>query len=266
MKNPVGACIWSLPGDSFGEKMQLAKNCGLDGVQLELGTPESIDFLARPTNLNEALFWREKTGLSYASLGMLVFCEVAATDTNQHPILEALFLDAIRVASELEIPYLQIPNFFASELNSEEAIRNTAKLFRYACQKAESVGIDICTENVLTPPRLNELLALVDCPNFKVYFDTANPYAMAGLEAIELLEVSLPCLAQVHLKDHRDDKVPSFVGQGDVGFDKVYQTLRQSDYDGWYVFESPYVKLMQIHGMTAQEVLYADLRTTGYLQ
>lgn len=262
--NPIGACIWSLPGEQFEAQVLLAQACGLDGVQLDLYSGDGDRTLEDDSMIELALKLRESTGLSYPSLGLGVFCERAATDPEQHGFLRGTFDAAIKAAVKLDIPILQIPSFGASELRTDEDIAHTATLMRYACQQAASTGIQIGTENVLSADKLAVLVATVGMPNFKVYFDTANPQAMAGLDALDLLKASMPLLEQVHLKDERDDGVPALLGEGDTGFKQTLDYLTQIGYKGWYVLESPYVKVMAARGLSAKEVLTADLQCAGY--
>lgn len=262
--NPIGACIWSLPGEQFESQILLAQACGLDGVQLDLYSGDGELTLEDDSMIELALKLRDSTGLSYPSLGLGVFCERAATDPEQHEFLRGVFDAAIQVAVKLEIPILQIPSFGASELRTDEDIAQTAVLMRYACQQAESSGVLIGTENVLSAEKLAALVAAVDMPNFKIYFDTANPQAMAGLDALELLKASLPLLTQVHLKDEHSNGESVLLGEGDTGFRQTLDYLVQIGYKGWYVLESPYVKVMAARSLSEKEVLAADLQQAGY--
>ncbi|MGJ8640615.1 MAG: sugar phosphate isomerase/epimerase family protein [Opitutaceae bacterium] len=258
--NPIGACIWSLPGEGLEAQVKLAAACGLDGVQLDVYSGEGELTLTADSMIELALELRESTGLSYPALGLGVFCERSATDPADHSFLRQVLDDAIEVAVKLDIPLLQIPSFGASELRTAEHISETARLMRYACERAQVAGIQVGTENVLPADQLTTLIQAVDMPNFKVYFDTANPHAMAQLDAIELLEASLPYLAEVHLKDGRDDGEPALLGEGDTGFSATLEALVKVGYKGWYVLESPYCKVMASRGLSAQEVVQADIK------
>lgn len=263
--NPIGACIWSLPGAHFETQIQLAKACGLDGVQLDLYSGDGALTLSDQSVIELALRLRESTGLTYPSLGLGVFCERAAIDPKEHTFLRDTLNAAITAAVKLDIPLLQIPSFGASEIRTEEDIAQTAVLMRYACEQAVGTEIQVGTENVLSAEQLTALVQAVDMPNFKVYFDTANPHAMAGLDALELFDASLPLLAQVHLKDEREDGVPALLGEGDTGFSQILDHMTELGYEGWYVLESPYSKVMVSRGLSAEQVLAADLKAAGYV-
>lgn len=262
--NPIGACIWCLPGESFEAKLQLAKECGLDGVQLDIATGDDGMTLADESVLQRARSLRESTGLSYVSLGLGVFCDSAATDPVQHPLLRAVLDSAIEIAQKLQISILQIPSFGASELRTDLDIAHTAELMRYACEQTKGTAIQVCTENVLSPAKLTSLIEQVNATNFKVYYDTANPHDMARLDAVELLDASLPHLVQVHLKDAKDYGDAALLGEGDTGFQRTFEHLRGIGYQSWYVLESPYSQIMAARGITAQEAIHQDLRTAGY--
>lgn len=262
--NMIGACIWSLPGEDFEAKLQLAKECGLEGVQLDIATGDNGLTLADDSMVELARSLRESIGLSYVSLGLGIFCDSAATDPKQHPLLRELLDSAIEIAQKLEIPILQIPSFGASELRTDMDIVSTAELMRYTCEQTKGTRIQVCTENVLPPTKLVSFIEQVNAPNFKVYYDTANPHSMARLDAIKLLDASYPYLAQVHLKDTKDNGDSVLLGEGDTDFQQTLDHLGRIGYEGWYVLESPYSKVMATRGISVKEAIFQDLRTSGY--
>jgi len=262
--NRIGACVWSLPGQTVEEQLSLAQAGGLDGVQLDLYSGVGGQTLEDETMIGWMRDFAAQSGLQYPSLGVGVFCQHGATDRAQHPFLRDVLDAAIYAAAQLRIPLLQVPSFFASALNTQEDIANTIELMHYACEQAQKFNIQVGSENVLPPDKLEEFISAVNMPNFKIYFDTANPHAMAGLDAVELLDASVPYLAQVHLKDERDDGEPALLGEGDCQFQKTFAALKSMNYRGWYVLESPYTKVMEVDGMSAQEALFRDLSAAGY--
>lgn len=262
--NPIGACIWSLPEESLEAQFNLAKECGLNGLQLDINSGEGDRTLADPSMIERMQELSKASGLTFPALGIGIFCERAATDTAEHPFLKHVIESAVYASSKLSIPILQIPSFFASEIRTQVDIDTTAQLMRYACQKAADYGIQVGTENVLNVKDLARLIKAVDMPNFKVYFDTANPHAMAGLNTIESLEASFPQLVQVHLKDEHDDGRPALLGEGDTGFSQTLEALQRLEYEGWYILESPYSKVMASRNLSAHEVIKQDMNAAGY--
>ena len=195
---------------------------GLDGVELELGSSEDGFPLSQSQRLKTVMSLRDELGLVYPSIGVNAFCQHSATDPSGHPILREAIDRALDCAEALKVPLLQIPSFGASMIRDDTGLKQTVALFRFACEKAAGRSILIGSENVLRIDDLNRLVREVDAPNFRVYFDTANPHAMLGEHARPLLEAALPYLAEVHLKEARDDKEPALLGEGDTDFAGVF--------------------------------------------
>ncbi|WOO42507.1 sugar phosphate isomerase/epimerase family protein [Rubellicoccus peritrichatus] len=256
----IGICIWSIPGSSDREKIQLASTCGLDGVQLELGGYEEGFPLSKKERQQEAIALRDDLGILYPTLGLNVFCGHSATNQKDHDIIRRAIDCALETALALDIKLLQCPSFFASEIKDEAGLENTAKIFQYACRQAADTPVLVSSENILQPDALSELVKAVDAPNFRIYFDTANPYWMAGMPAIPLLDAALPWLAEVHLKESKDDGSAAFLGEGDSDFFATFNHLMKANYAGWLVLENGYGKLMSERSSSAEEVIRADLK------
>ncbi|CAA6679019.1 MULTISPECIES: sugar phosphate isomerase/epimerase [unclassified Lentimonas] len=259
--NKIGVCCWSLPQGTARERIELAARSGLSGVQLELGTEVEQYPLSNQSLRDEYRALRDALGMAYPSLGMNVFCEHAATRRESAELLRNAIDLGIDTALDLGIPLLQVPSFKASSIRNVAGLEQTIELFRYACEQAANTSLLIGSENVLNPVELEQLVEGVAAPNFRIYFDTANPAAMTGVSAVTMLDASLPHLVETHLKDSRADRTPVLLGEGESGFFEVAAHLAASDYAGWLVLENPYERLMAARGLSAEALLRKDVTT-----
>ncbi|MFW6065333.1 MAG: sugar phosphate isomerase/epimerase family protein [Planctomycetota bacterium] len=109
---------------------------------------------------------------------------------------------------------------------------------------AEQAGVTLGVESSLNADQLGYLLdSLTSSPNVKVYYDTANALARKLDPVTFIRDLGPDRIAQVHFKDVRvvSGQPPDFdipLGEGDVDFRAVVQSLRAVGYDGWIVIEA----------------------------
>ncbi len=259
-KNPkIGICLWSVPAKDNASRIRLAHQLGIHGFEIDLGNSEQGFPMAQESVQSVFKTWRDQLGLTYTTLGVNEFCSCSMSDPVLRQRAHEAVDKAIEVAAAMEIPLLQFPSFFASEIKDAAGFGATVDCLRYACEKAGEKDILIGSENALDLANQRLLLEMVDAPNFRIYFDTANPKCMKGLSGPELLEDAYPKVGEVHLKDECEDGRPALLGQGDTAFNQSMAILNSRDYDGWMHLENNYNKLPALLGISVEEAIEKDL-------
>lgn len=241
-----GICEWVLPSRLQGpSSARAAFDAGLDGVALELGHaresfPLADDYMIRLYQEEQARYGVEFPALACNMTDF--FPMTAPRGTPGREMVERAIRLSIKAAAGLNIPVVQIPSFLASAIRSEEDLRQSAECLQYACRLAVERGIIIGTENTLSAEWQMRELELVDCENFKVYFDTQNGHLQEGICLPETVRQLLPYIIQVHLKDGIGSEGSTLMGYGENDALKTVENLLAGGYKGWFIFENEYFK------------------------
>ena len=91
------------------------------------------------------------------------------------------------------------------------------------------------------PKLILDILSLFDSPWLRVTYDTGN-WLVAGYDATEALEMLMPYIVYVHLKDiiaNPSGFTPSHLGRGVIDVLGLIEQLKERGYTGFYVLEFP---------------------------
>ena len=81
-------------------------------------------------------------------------------------------------ALALDIPILQLPSFVKGFITDEAGFQSTVECLRFACEHAQGTDLIVGSENALSTEDQFRLLEGVGYDNFRLYFDTRNPFSM----------------------------------------------------------------------------------------
>ena len=137
------------------------------------------------------------------------------------------------------------PSFMDGEIQTEEDLIVTAEALRYACKEAQKHKITVTSENTLPKDRIRKLAELVNCPNFKVSYDTQNYWRVAKLDQVDILDF-LQKKAICYIRRYMSKTVwtpvlaQSLIGEGNANVLGSIQYLKNTGYEGWLHFENYY--------------------------
>ena len=145
-------------------------------------------------------------------------------------------INLLRQCSKLGITKYIMPFFNKSEINSKNFNEFILPLTVIA-DEAEKLGISVSLETILTGSELLNLLEITNHNNIKVVYDTGNRIAF-GHDLPKDIELLSGNINHIHIKDKniRNDNV--ILGTGLVNFHDVFQSLKNINYNGSYVFET----------------------------
>ncbi len=241
-----GICEWCLPAKMQGPAAcKVVKDMGFDGISLELGHAAELFPLANDYTIESYREEKERWQIEFPALACNMtdfFSMTAPRGTPGRYLVEYAIRLSVDTAHKLEIPIVQIPNFLASMINTEEDLRQASQCLQYACDLAADVGIIIGTENCLSVEWQMRELELVDRDNFKVYFDTQNYHFQRGIYEPDIIEPLYPYIIEVHLKDGIGACGNTKIGFGENDVLNSIKRLIEKDYSGWMIFENEYFK------------------------
>ncbi len=239
--NLLGICAWFVPGADHRAKMQFVKDCGLDGIELDFNHANGVYGLTQLATQQSLLAMREEFSLAFPAMAVNSLCEFGMSNPKDKSRAQQDIAAAIEVAQVLSIPIVQLPSFFAGDIETDAQFTQSVENMQFACDCAASAGITIGSENALSGERQLALVTQVARDNFKIYFDARNSMWMKGLASPPILSSVLAHICEVHLKDgiaQQEASVP--LGEGDAGIAEVITMLREAAYNKWILLENNY--------------------------
>lgn len=243
MSIKIGICHWSLPIEG-PYALKLVSELGLQGIQLDIG-PYDRGFPLSYKEVQEAyLEMSEKYNVKITSLAVRELDNYGLTRENgtaeKDIALEAV-MTAIDIAKEMDISNVMIPSFEDGDIKTEQDFQNVIEVLRKACDKTLNSNITITTENLLSIEENKRLFSIINRPNLKLYFDTQNYYLRRQYNPAEMINELFPFIEEVHAKDGKNGFMSAnLLGEGDSGFYKSMEALKDNDYKGWILLENYY--------------------------
>lgn len=262
----LGITQWGMPGEGL-YAIRIAKEAGLDGIQIELGSYENGYPMAQKCVRDKYLEDAIKHGIEFPSLvlnDLGVYGFVHGKNTDKGKIAYEMMNIGINVAAEMKIDTVMIPNFFDNFIIEEDHYKNAADALVFCCDLAARHGIVIASETVLSPENHFRLLDMVDRKNIGIFFDSMNYKFFSKFDQMEVLQKAWSRIVpQLHVKDGVKDLSGSLLGEGEMDFIKQAEFIAKSDYSGWIILENYYSHLPLRKSSTADQLtlLKQDIAT-----
>lgn len=228
----LGMCDWSI-GRNDPSVFDVAREIGLDGVEVSIGYPKDNLQLRRPEVQKTYMEAARRTGLSIPSTAMGVLNEVPLMSEPRAALWVA---DGIEATARLGAKSMLLAFFGKGELkeDAKEDLRRVTEALIELAPRAEKAGVILGFESYLSARTLIGILDQVKSPALQVYYDIYNNAHVKHdpLEEMRLLGRNRIC--QIHFKDY-----PMLEkGSGKVDWPAAVRVLREIKYDGWIVLET----------------------------
>ena len=227
----IGACDWSLGKQCDPTAFDMAKEIGLDGVQISMGTVANGMHLRRP---EVQMAYREAakcTGREIASL--------AIGEMNNVPLKRdaraALWLDeSLDICNALGLPVTMPACFREGNLDMSKTVEidHLVGVLKDVAPKAEKQRVAIGMENYLSAEDNMRIIERVGSPAVKVYYDVGNS-TDKGRDILREIRTLGKLICELHAKDDGH-----MLGQGRIDFRQVRRALDDTGYSGWIQLET----------------------------
>lgn len=226
----IGACDWSIGMRGKTEALALARELGLDGVQVSMGNVDSDLHLRRP-DVQRA--YREAASASGVRVGGIALDVLNQVPYKSDPRTEQWVSDSIDVARALDVRVVLLAFFERGDLRDDpegqaEVIRRLTRVAR----KAEERGVILGVESWLSAADHLRILEAVGSPNVQVFYDVANSTQMGYNIAAEIRRLGRARICEFHAKENG-----FLLGQGRIDFAAVRKALDDIGYSGWIQIE-----------------------------
>jgi len=225
----IGACDWSLGKMGDPAAFELAKQIGLDGVQVSLGTAAN-DMQLRKRDVQA----RYKQAAKNASLKIasLAIGELNSIPYKSDPRTIQWVSDAIDVCRALGLRVILLAFFGNDDLRDDKAgVDEVVRRLKAVAPKAETAGVALGIESWLSAEQHLEILERVGSKAVQVYYDVCNSNDR-GYDIYKEIRQLGKRICEFHAKENG-----SLLGQGKVDFHKVRAALDDIGYSGWIEIE-----------------------------
>ena len=227
----IGICDWDVQATGRLSSFAVAKELGFDGVQVSY-RPDGTDSLADKANRSKFIKAAKGSGVGIASLCIgLMNEQPLATKPETTGWVE----DCIDAMVEMKVDQTLIPFFGNADMNERKEHQPiVVEKFKHLAPIAEKKKKILAIESYLSAEDHLRLIDSIGSGAVKVYYDVRNSrnknYDI--FREIELLGKN-KLISQIHFKEDR-----SRLGEGDINFARVCETLEKIGYKGWIIVES----------------------------
>jgi L-ribulose-5-phosphate 3-epimerase len=226
----IGACDWSIGMRGKTGAMALARQLGLDGAQVSMGSVESDLHLRQPDVQRSYREAAEANGVRVAGIALDVLNQVPY---KSDPRTEQWVSDSIDVARALDVRVVLLAFFERGDLRNDadgqaEVIRRLARVGRKAEERRVILGI----ESWLSAREHLRIIGAVGSPNVQVYYDVANATQMGYDISAEIRQLGRERICEFHAKENG-----FLLGQGRIDFPAVRKAMDDIGYSGWIQIE-----------------------------
>jgi L-ribulose-5-phosphate 3-epimerase len=225
----IGAPDWSLK--RFDTTcFDLAKQIGLDGVQLDLGNPENGLHLRHAEVQQSYLEASRKSGVAIGGLALGALNE---TPLKSEPRAAIWVHDSIEAARALRVKVILVAQFWHGDvLGDAQGIDRTVAVLQELAPRAERAGVILGLENYLGAAENLAILDRVNSPAVQVYYDVGNS-TDKGYDIYSEIRQLKGRICEFHAKDGN-----FMLGEGRVDFKKVRAAIDDIGYRGWIQIEA----------------------------
>jgi L-ribulose-5-phosphate 3-epimerase len=226
----IGACDWSIGKMCNPAAFEVAKQIGLDGVQVSLGT-EANDMHLRKPEMQQA--YRDAAKAAGLEIGSLAIGELNGVPYKSDPRTVEWVSDAIDVCRALGVRVVLLAFFNKGELKGDKpGTDEVVNRLKAVAPKAENAGVVLGIESWLSAEEHLDILDRVGSTAVQVYYDVCNSTDKGYDIFKEIRQLGRERICEFHVKENG-----ALLGQGKVDFKKVRAALDDIGYRGWIQIE-----------------------------
>ena len=230
----VAACDWMLLKRQKLGAFALAKACGLDGVEVDLGglgtRPDFDNKLLDPAVRKQFLDASQETGVAICSLAMSAFYGQSFAD---HPNADHFVDEWAGTMRAMGVRVGFLPFGVKGNVRDDPAARaRFVAVLKRAAPRIEAAGVVLGIETNLDAEGQLRFLDAVGSPAVQVYYNLGDALENGYDPGKEIRRLGKDRLCQVHCKEGSVR-----LGEGAIDFEGVVRAIRQTGYDGWLTVE-----------------------------
>jgi sugar phosphate isomerase/epimerase len=225
----IGACDWSIGKMDNPAAFELARQIGLDGVQVSMGTEANNMHLRRPEIQKEFREAAKASGLEVASLAI---GELNNIPYKSDPRTIEWVRDCIDVCTGLGVRVVLLAFFGNDDLRDDKpGVDEVVRRLKAVAPKAEKARVWLGIESWLNADQHLEIIQRVGSSAVRVYYDVCNSNDR-GYDVYKEIRQLGKLICEFHAKENG-----ALLGQGKIDFKKVRAAMDDIEYTGWIQIE-----------------------------
>ena len=228
----IGACDWSLGKNSDPAAFEIAKQIGLTGIMVDLGSKKNNLHLREKSVQQKYLDVSRQTGIKISSIAIGALNN---TPYKSDPDTEQWVWDSVDVAKALGVSVVLLAFFDKNDLRNDPAgKKEVISRLKKVAPHAEKFNIVLGIESYLSADEHREIIDQVGSKNIKVYYDFRNT-ADAGFDTVkEFKKLGKEMICELHMKENG-----FLLGKGTLDWTAIGNAVYETGYygDGWMQIE-----------------------------
>lgn len=231
----VGGPDWSLRLEGKIEAFAIAKEAGLDGVQVSLGKNDEkkgTDTLPM-ADAEKQKAWVEESKRTGMPIGGTCLEILHRDNLKEHPKGPQWVEQSIAATVGLGCRVILLPFFGKQQIKERTEQKATADRLKVLGPIAEKAGVILGLEDTISAEDNAWILDQVQSPAVKVYYDVGNSFYQKYDVYKEIEWLGKDRICQLHLKDGAN-----FMGKGPIDFPRFIEAVLKTGFEGWAMLET----------------------------
>lgn len=225
----IGACDWSIGKMATPEALTTAKEIGLDGVQVSLGTAANNMALREKKTQEDYHNAAKRTGVKVASLAI---GELNNFPYKSDPRTVEWVKGSIPACAAMGAKVVLLAFFGNGDLRDDKAGKaEVIRRLKEVAPTAEKAGVTLGIESWLSAEEHVEIMDAVGSSALRVYYDVCNSNDR-GYDIYKEIRFLGDRICEFHAKENG-----ALLGKGKVDYIKVRQAIDDIGYRGWVQIE-----------------------------
>jgi len=241
MKFPISACDWSLGERNKLSGLDVAKNAGLDGLEVSPGDAADVLPLADPALQKQYKDKARELGLTISSTAMGLLNQYPLASDPRGPAWLEQIIDAT-AALDTAAKVILLAFFGKGDLIKKSLLGNrelktsdvdvVVERLKDAAPRAEKAGVILGLENTLSAEQNWAIIERVKSDAVQVYYDIRNS-TDNGYDVPAEIRLLGDRICQFHFKDGG-----AYLGEGKVAMEPVAEAIHAINYTRWICLET----------------------------
>jgi L-ribulose-5-phosphate 3-epimerase len=213
--------------------VKLAKEFGLEGVQVTLGQPSKEHPEMPLENAALQASWRDAAAESEIPLDATYIDVLHVSCLKNDKRSREWVARGIDVTANLKAPILMTVFFGKCSVLNPQERDYIADAFKELAREAESRQVILGFENLLNAADNLAVFDRVASPAFKIYYDVGNSTNTVGVDAAkEIRTLGRERICQFHFKDK------GYLGEGKVNYPEILKAIDEIGFQGFANLET----------------------------
>jgi len=216
--------------------IERAAALNLDGVEPMMDNPPESPF-GIPAQRAEMISLAARKGIAIPTAAFAYFNETGGFAKGAKNADIGLY-QAIEAAQAAGATVLLVCSYFDGTPETEEEINRFRDGLYAALPRAEKANVNLAMECPLDAETLIKIVDDSGSDFLGVYYDVGNTVWLGRDPAREILALGSR-ISALHVKDTEDMLGDRRLGEGKADWDRISAALREINYDGWVMLETP---------------------------